>query len=857
MRILQVSAHYPPDFVSGGALIPQRFATELQARGHECSVFAGNLHRLAPGEVADEWQGDIRVRWVGNSNALAWFDVYNVDNPAMYGPFEEFVAEVKPDVVHFHSIQTIGAGALKIAQRHARAVVVTMHDFWWSCARQFLVDQADKPCSPVVSAANCQCAAGRKHLDQRNRWLADQLTYADLILFPSASARDLMIANGVPAHKSAVNENGVDFVGLERARTAVDRPVRFIYTGGEATMKGFEVLREACASAEVAPGTSLDVYNTPDDGFPAWVRSQPAYGREDLPQIFGHHDVLILPSLMRESHSIVTREALKAGMAVIATDSVGPEEVIIDGHNGRIVAAGSVTDLRAAIEELSEPSRAFQLLGHGSASPIVSVRDQIDDVEAHYRALLRDIDHHAPAVTVPEPATPEPAALQGPGDQSEAIVRAGVARAIRTVVFVVGIQGAMARYRAHLPAEALRLRGMTTVVMHYRDPGLSAAVLSADAVVIYRVPATNQVLELISQVKNLPRIVPVLGDIDDLIFDPDIVDSLDNLDSLSTEERELWVRGIHRYRTTLDVCDYFVGSTQTVSREGARLLGVPAQRFANGIGHLLGSASQEQTYRERTPGPLRIGFFSGTKTHDADWASIEGAVAQVLASRPEVELWLGGLVEPTAALEPYWERIVRIPFVAWYELPAYLRDLDICLAPLTADSIFNEAKSAIKWLEAALVETPTVAFPSQPFREAIDDGQTGFLARTPEEWVTAITSLIDDDALRTRIGRRAKRAALLTLSPILQGRAYETILVNAWRHVQRNGHKNRGTFPPVLDDEPALAAAAIMERYELPKVRHRAVDVVRMTSLKTIHSLRVNGVSGTMRKVYAKIRVGQ
>ena len=56
---------------------------------------------------------------------------------------------------------------------------------------------------------------------------------------------------------------------------------------------------------------------------------------------------------------------------------------------------------------------------------------------------------------------------------------------------------------------------------------------------------------------------------------------------------------------------------------------------------------------------------------------------------------------------------------------ALLRDLDVNLAPLAPDSRFNEAKSAIKWLEAALVETPTIASPSGPFREAIEDGRTG------------------------------------------------------------------------------------------------------------------------------------
>ena len=60
-----------------------------------------------------------------------------------------------------------------------------------------------------------------------------------------------------------------------------------------------------------------------------------------------------------------------------------------------------------------------------------------------------------------------------------------------------------------------------------------------------------------------------------------------------------------------------------------------------------------------------------------------------------------------------------------------LRTLDVNLAPLAPGSVFNEAKSAIKWLEAALVATPTVASPTEPYVAAIDHGRTGLLAAEP------------------------------------------------------------------------------------------------------------------------------
>jgi len=153
---------------------------------------------------------------------------------------------------------------------------------------------------------------------------------------------------------------------------------------------------------------------------------------------------------------------------------------------------------------------------------------------------------------------------------------------------------------------------------------------------------------------------------------------------------------------------------------------------------------------------------------------------------------------------------VRIPFLPWLELPGALRDLDINLAPLAPGSSFNEAKSAIKWLEAALVETPTIATPTEPFREAIDHGGSGLLAATTGEWVDALDLLLDDEAERARIGARARRRALLTWSPELQGQRYHAILTAiaaAGPGAPRDPVATAGTtWEPVALDEPALPA---------------------------------------------------
>lgn len=521
---------------------------------------------------------------------------------------------------------------------------------------------------------------------------------------------------------------------------------------------------------------------------PSWVRPCDPYDRRSVDRVLSTHDFLVLPSIMRESHSIATREALAAGLAVVCTDTLGPEEAVAHGVNGLIVPAGNSGALAQTLRDLAaDHSAARLLMRRGSISPILTIQEQTDRNLALYREM-----------TTPPPT-----------------LRSKLPPRISQVLFIVGIEGAPLRYRVRLPAEALSLHGIRSDVVSYRDPLLPELAAKADAVVLYRVPATNQILEVIARIKER-QTVPVLFDVDDLIFDPTLRGRLDGLDGLTRDEDELWWRGVARYRTTMEACDAFIGSTEGLCESATSLTGMRSYRFPNGVGELLARQSDAAVRRPRSSGPLRIGYFSGTTTHDADWALIEQAIITALYRHRDAELWVGGHVTPTPALARLGSRVRHIPFSPWYELPAILRDTDICIAPLTSNGPFNEAKSAIKWLEAALVATPTIATPTQPFREVIASGNTGLLASNPEEWTGAFDLLLGSETERSRIGSMARRSALLGYSPSIQGERYKAILSTATADLRTHGHRTASTWIDVVDDERFDNEWAHLESYSVP-----------------------------------------
>jgi glycosyltransferase involved in cell wall biosynthesis len=762
VRILVVSAHYPPNFISGGTLGPQRLARGLRDKGHEVSVYAGWVGARDPlATWTDVDETGITVRWIVITPWTHWWERRNFDNPDVTTHFRLHLEETKPDLVHVHSLQTLGRGWIDACADAGVRVVVTMHDFWWICARQFLSNRAQQLCSAVVSCGMCHCQENREWLEERNALLAATLRRVDLVLAVSRSQADVLRANGIGIDafgpEVALDENGLPPLPEPgRPRLAGDETV-FLYTGGGEVLKGAKVLLDAASKLADVPGWRLDTYGMQEylEAFgleaPPHVRVHPRFAPEGADAVFDAADVLILPSVVRESHSLVTREALARGMPVITSDTLGPEEVVSDRQNGLVVPAGSARVLAAAMRTVIDDAslRARIAAGARSAVPIRPLDDQINELDERFRSL----------VAKPKQATP----LDG-----------NARRQIRRVLFVVGIQGAPLRYRAQFAAEALELHGVACDVRHYRSPETVALATLADAVVVYRVPATHQVLALIDAARG--RGVPVFFDVDDLIFEPDVAVTLPSVHALDAPERELYLQGVRRYRTTMEACDAYIGSTRLLVDIVRDVVGLESYRWANGVGIGPARCSDIAVAHPRTKGPLRIGYMSGTSTHDHDWRWVEPAIVEVLRTRRDVELWLGGLVSPTAAIDAFGDRVKRIPLKPWWELPWVLRDVDVNLAPLEPASRFNEAKSAIKWLEAALTETPTVASPTEPFREVIVDGRNGRLASTIGEFASSVLELLEDDLRRSQMGRLARRDVLLGWSPHLQGRRYLDIL---------------------------------------------------------------------------------
>jgi glycosyltransferase involved in cell wall biosynthesis len=90
-----------------------------------------------------------------------------------------------------------------------------------------------------------------------------------------------------------------------------------------------------------------------------------------------------------------------------------------------------------------------------------------------------------------------------------------------------------------------------------------------------------------------------------------------------------------------------------------------------------------------------------------------------------------------------------------------VRDLESCdvgIMPLY-DGLWEKGKCGLKTIQYMACALPVVVSPVGVNKEIVEDGVTGILASSNEEWARALTTLRDDKALRDRLGLAGRKRA--------------------------------------------------------------------------------------------------
>ena len=307
------------------------------------------------------------------------------------------------------------------------------------------------------------------------------------------------------------------------------------------------------------------------------------------------------------------------------------------------------------------------------------------------------------------------------------------------------------------------------------------------AVIMFRVAWSSKVEEIYDfcEANKIIRIF----DVDDLVFQPEIMTSenWDYLRLLTKAKRNYWREKFINYSTTLLKSDHVIVPTRSLA-DAVKSLKKPVSVIENGIGQeMLQSSKDVMDSGKLKPsgvdGFIRLGYASGSPTHQKDFEEIYAVICQLLEEHEDLMLTVVGYLnlDEFPLLKKFKDRIEKRPLVEHMDLFGEYYRFDINIAPLQSNNIFCEGKSQLKYHESGLVSVPTVASATQPYRDAIHQGISGYFARNSEDWYKYLKLLIENEKLRAKIGQIAQNHVLAKFGPNMQCMVSSTTMSHIFR----------------------------------------------------------------------------
>lgn len=475
----------------------------------------------------------------------------------------------------------------------------------------------------------------------------------------------------------------------------------------------------------------------------------------------------------------VMQRAGRTSLAVVLRSRVTPDRA----------SSWNITNLAQLCMEQGDMQEAARLLaiGRDLAQADVALRKHLHSLARQlFDQLWKNAKHFASLYGVQQTQAFLKAALEAcsPPSGWSGSVRTSP---IRRVALVVNEDLPQCKlYRIDQKAEQLRAAGFNVNVFPYgsRLADFRQSMSLFDAVILFRVPAFPDVIEAIAAAAD--HGLATFYEIDDVVFDtehfPPPFESYAN--QISREQYDVMACGVPLFEHAMRLCEYGIASTATI-RElmSARVRSGQVFEHHNALGSLHMAAIAEGR-RPKINNRIVIFYGSGTRAHKQDFHDLlEPALAAMVRKyRDRVEIRLIGYFDTFRHLDPKRDPLVLSePGWDFTEYCRTLADVDINLSVLEP-SLVTDAKSEIKWMEAAMFGIPSVLSDTRTHRETIEDGVTGLLCRTKEEFAQALERLIISAELRETIGNAARKAVLETYSIEVLGqnltRIFDTVRPN-------------------------------------------------------------------------------
>ncbi len=226
--------------------------------------------------------------------------------------------------------------------------------------------------------------------------------------------------------------------------------------------------------------------------------------------------------------------------------------------------------------------------------------------------------------------------------------------------------------------------------------------------------------------------IRVLFDIDDLIYCPRYVpEYFNNVGRYDDVFINYYFSYSKRLELMAKMCDGFIVTTENLYNHIKKDFKKSVWIFHNYLNLEQEKASEKVIELKKdsySNEKFLIGYFSGSPSHKRDLRIAESALLKLMDKYEDIYLKIVGFMEFSGELQKLKDdgRIIFSDLVSFEELQYEIGKVDLNIVPLQKYK-FNDCKSELKYFEASIVNTLTLASDNVVYQKCIEDGVDGFL----------------------------------------------------------------------------------------------------------------------------------
>ncbi len=306
------------------------------------------------------------------------------------------------------------------------------------------------------------------------------------------------------------------------------------------------------------------------------------------------------------------------------------------------------------------------------------------------------------------------------------------------------------RYRAYNMAQVLNSDASRSISASYffesDTNSLGTIADLADVLVVCRSGYNQAVSHWVTRFQQCGK--RVLFDVDDYVFDPAFAPLLVatlGLDPTHQQVWDDWFGMMARMGQVLRMCDGAITTNAFLAQRIGQFADLPVAVVPNFMNEEQLALSRKVIDAKKasgwaTDGRVNVGYFSGSPSHRLDFAVVEAALVELMDADDRIILTLVGYVEPGPELARFSQRIERHPFQDYVNLQRLVGSVEFNLMPLQSN-VFTHCKSELKYFEAAVVGTVSIASPVVNYAANITHGHNGYLAKA-HQWTRVLRQAI-------------------------------------------------------------------------------------------------------------------